>query len=199
MRGGGELRGAQWPGLLRTGRPGDPCPGLGQKPRSLLGGTAGGSSEGVALDPPKAASLESPENKDWGLRPAAPAAPPWDPRKEAAEGAVSVALGTTAAPTSCLGSAASPSPLGSWATAELRLWVGAGWGRRHPGDRGWLGAGSVCAIDPGERRCDQGRAGGRAPAGGSPAWASGPRGGGLGTAAAGSLGLASAFALPAGL
>lgn len=124
---------------------------------------------------------------------------PGIPGRKWAEGAVSVALGTTAAPTSCLGSAASPSPLGSWATAELRLWVGAGWGRRHPGDRGWLGAGSVCAIDPGERRCDQGRAGGRAPAGGSPAWASGPRGGGLGTAAAGSLGLASAFALPAGL
>lgn len=124
---------------------------------------------------------------------------PGIPGRKRAEGAVSVALGTTAAPTSCLGSAASPSPLGSWATAELRLWVGAGWGRRHPGDRGWLGAGSVCAIDPGERRCDQGRAGGRAPAGGSPAWASGPRGRGLGTAAAGSLGLASAFALPAGL
>lgn len=124
---------------------------------------------------------------------------PGIPGRKQAEGAVSVALGTTAAPTSCLGSAASPSPLGSWATAELRLWVGAGWGRRHPGDRGRLGAGSVCAIDPGERRCDQGRAGGRAPAGGSPAWASGPRGRGLGTAAAGSLGLASAFALPAGL
>lgn len=124
---------------------------------------------------------------------------PGIPGRKQAEGAVSVALGTTAAPTSCLGSATSPSPLGSWATAELRLWVGAGWGRRHPGDRGRLGAGSVCAIDPGERRCDQGRAGGRAPAGGSPAWASGPRGRGLGTAAAGSLGLASAFALPAGL
>lgn len=61
---------------------------------------------------------------------------PGIPGRKWAEGAVSVALGTTAAPTSCLGSAASPSPLGSWATAELRLWVGAGWGRRHPGDRG---------------------------------------------------------------